>query len=169
MAGQTLRLVLVTPEITLFDEPVAALRFPLHDGQIGILPGRAPMIGRLGYGELKVTRLDGEDASYFIDGGFVQVKPEAVTLLTDRALSRDEINVAEAEVELQQAFARVATSDAEAAARARDQERARQMLAMAGPAVNQSARDLNNGRRVPFGLPSPPSFTRRVRPVGPRI
>ena len=59
MPGQSLRFVLVTPEVTLLDEPVAALRFPLHDGQIGILPGRAPMIGRLGYGELKVTRLDG--------------------------------------------------------------------------------------------------------------
>jgi F-type H+-transporting ATPase subunit epsilon len=132
MAGQSLRLVLVTPETTLFDEPVAALRFPLHDGQIGILPGRAPMIGRLGYGELKLTRLDGGETSYFVDGGFVQVKAEAVTLLTDRALSRDEIDAAEAAAELQQAVGRVAKTDAEAAARARDQERARQMLAMAG-------------------------------------
>jgi F-type H+-transporting ATPase subunit epsilon len=132
MAGQSLRLVLVTPETTVFDEPVAALRFPLHDGQIGILPGRAPMIGRLGYGELKLTRLDGGEASYFVDGGFVQVKAQAVTILTDRALSRDEINAAEAAEKLQQAFARVAKTDAETAARFRDQERARQMLAMAG-------------------------------------
>jgi len=132
MAGQSLRLVLVTPEVTLLDEPVAALRFPLHDGQIGILPGRAPMIGRLGYGELKVTGIDGNHASYFVDGGFVQVKAEAVTILTDRALLRDEIDASEASSELQEAFARVAKTDAEAAARARDQERARQMLAMAG-------------------------------------
>jgi F-type H+-transporting ATPase subunit epsilon len=132
MAGQSLRLVLVTPEVTLLDEPVAALRFPLHDGQIGILPGRAPMIGRLGYGELKVTGIDGNHASYFVDGGFVQVKAEAVTILTDRALLRDEIDASEASSELQEAFTRVAKTDAEAAARARDQERARQMLAMAG-------------------------------------
>lgn len=131
MAGQNLRLVLVTPEVTLIDEPVAALRFPLHDGQIGILPGRAPMIGRLGYGELKVTHLDGGEAAYFVDGGFVQVKAEAVTLLTDRALPRDEIDAAEAEAELREAFDRVAKTDAESAARTRDQERARQMLAMA--------------------------------------
>jgi len=63
MAAQSLRLVLVTPETTIFDELLAALRFPLHDGQIGILPGRAPMIGRLGYGELKLTQLDGSEAS----------------------------------------------------------------------------------------------------------
>ncbi len=132
MPSQSVRLVLVTPEVTVLDEPVAALRFPLHDGQIGILPGRAPMIGRLGYGELKVTRLDGGESSYFVDGGFVQVKAEAVTILTDRALSRGEINAAKAEADLQQAYSRVAKSDAEAAARQRDQERARQMLAMAG-------------------------------------
>lgn len=132
MAAQSLQLVLVTPEVTLLDEPVAALRFPLHDGQIGILPGRAPMIGRLGYGELKVTRLDGGHQSYFVDGGFVQVKAGAVTLLTDRALPRDEINAGEASTKLQEAFSRIARTPAEAEARERDQERARQMLAMAG-------------------------------------
>jgi F-type H+-transporting ATPase subunit epsilon len=132
MAAQSLQLVLVTPEVTLLDEPVAALRFPLHDGQIGILPGRAPMIGRLGYGELKVTRLDGGDSSYFVDGGFVQVKAGAVTLLTDRAVPQDEINAADASAKLQEAVARVAKTDVEAAARERDQQRARQMLAMAG-------------------------------------
>jgi F-type H+-transporting ATPase subunit epsilon len=132
MAAQSLQLVLVTPEVTLLDEPVAALRFPLHDGQIGILPGRAPMIGRLGYGELKVTRLDGEDSSYFVDGGFVQVKEGAVTLLTDRALPRDEINANDASAKLQEAVSRIAKTEAEASARERDQERARKMLAMAG-------------------------------------
>jgi len=125
-----LRLVLVTPETTLVDEPVSALRFPLYDGQIGILPGRAPLIGRLGYGELKVTHIDGSDLSYFIDGGFVQVKENIVSLLTDRALTRDEIDRTAAEEKLREAVARVAHSDAEANARFRDQERARQMLAM---------------------------------------
>src|SRR5580692_4381084 len=127
-----LRLVLVTPETTLVDEPVSALRFPLYDGQIGVLPGRAPLIGRLGYGELKVTQVDGSNLSYFIDGGFVQVKENIVSLLTDRALTRDEIDRAAAEEKLREAVARVAHSDAEANARFRDQERARQMLAMVG-------------------------------------
>jgi F-type H+-transporting ATPase subunit epsilon len=132
MAAQSLQLVLVTPEVTLLDEPVAALRFPLQDGQIGILPGRAPLIGRLGYGELKVTQVDGGDSSYFVDGGFVQVKEGAVTLLTHGAIPRDEINVSDASTKLQEAVSRVAKTEIEAAARERDQERARKMLAMAG-------------------------------------
>jgi len=54
-----------------------------------------------------------------------------VTILTDRALPRAQINAADAAAQLQQAGGRVAKTDAEAAARFRDQERARQMLAMA--------------------------------------
>jgi F-type H+-transporting ATPase subunit epsilon len=130
-AHNPLRLVLVTPETTLVDEPVSALRFPLYDGQIGILPGRSPLIGRLGYGELNVTLVDGSNVSYFIDGGFVQVKENIVSLLTDRALTREQIDRTAAQEKLKEAVARVAHSDAEANARFRDQERARQMLAMA--------------------------------------
>jgi F-type H+-transporting ATPase subunit epsilon len=129
---QSLRLILVTPETTLLDEPVLALRFPLFDGQIGILPGRAPLIGRLGYGELKVRTIENREARYFVDGGFVQVKDSEVSILTNRALTREQINVTEANEQLQRAIARVATTDVEMAARSRDQERARQLLAMAG-------------------------------------
>jgi F-type H+-transporting ATPase subunit epsilon len=130
-AHNPLRLVLVTPETTLVDEPVSALRFPLYDGQIGILPGRAPLIGRLGYGELKLTQADGAEVSYFIDGGFVQVKDNVVSLLTDRALTRDQIDATAVQEKLREAAARVAHSDAESNARFRDQERARGMLAVA--------------------------------------
>jgi len=128
----SLRLILVTPETTLLDESVAELRFPLYDGQIGILPGRAPLVGRLGYGELKLTRPGGTHASYFIDGGFVQVKGGEVSILTNRALTREQINTADATAQLEQAASRVAKNDVEYAARIRDQERARRMLAMAG-------------------------------------
>jgi F-type H+-transporting ATPase subunit epsilon len=126
-----LRLVLVTPETTLVDEPVSALRFPLFDGQIGVLPGRSPLIGRLGFGELNITHVDGGHASYFIDGGFVQVKHNIVSILTDRALTREQIDAAAAREKLKEAVARVAHSDAESKARFRDQERARQMIALA--------------------------------------
>lgn len=125
-----LRLVLVTPETTLLDEPVGALRFPLYDGQIGVLPGRAPLLGRLGYGELKL-RTAGREASFFVDGGFVQIKGPVVTILTHRALPVDQIDRSEAERQLQDASARVPTSEADFAAKARDQERARRMLRLA--------------------------------------
>jgi F-type H+-transporting ATPase subunit epsilon len=128
--AKQLQLILVTPEKTLLDEPVQALRFPLYDGQIGILPGRAPMVGRLGYGELNITS-SASTRSYYIDGGFVQVKGPVVSILTDRSMTADEIDSDEAEQQLQKAVAQVATNDVEFSAKARDQERARRMISMA--------------------------------------
>lgn len=130
MIPAKLRLVVVTPETTLLDEPVDALRFPLYDGQIGILPGRAPLVGRLGYGELKITA-GGQERSYFVDGGFVQVKGAVVSLLTDRALPAASIDARAAAEQLQATLHRVATTDIDFAAKAKDEERARKMLALA--------------------------------------
>lgn len=130
MASDTLRLIVVTPERTLLDEPVATLRFPLYDGDIGILPGRLPLIGRLGAGELRISTSSGQ-SSYFVDGGFVQVLGPNVTLLTHRAVPINELNAAEAEKQLAAATARPAKTDEEVASKLADQQRARKMLALA--------------------------------------
>jgi F-type H+-transporting ATPase subunit epsilon len=130
MAGDKLRLIVVTPERTLLDEPVAALRFPLYDGDIGILPGRIPLIGRLGVGELHITAGSG-NASYFVDGGFVQVLGANVTLLTNRAIPTPELSATDAEKHLAAANARVAITDDEVASKFAEQQRARRMLALA--------------------------------------
>src|SRR5258707_91536 len=76
-----LQCVVVTPERTLFDELVDFVALPLYDGELGVLPGRTPLIGRLGYGELR-TKVDGVTRRYFVDGGFVKVRDAVVT---DRA------------------------------------------------------------------------------------
>lgn len=131
MAGSDkLRLIVVTPERTLLDEPVSSLRFPLYDGDIGILPGRLPLIGRLGAGELHITTGSGE-TSYFVDGGFVQVLGPMVTLLTNRAIPAKDLSAAEAEKQLAAASARTARTDDEVEAKFAAQQRARQMLALA--------------------------------------
>jgi len=128
--NKSLRLVIVTPEKTLLDETVSSLRFPLYDGDIGILPGRLPLIGRLGTGTLKVT-VDATDRLFFIDGGFVQVKQGVVTLLTNSAIPAGEVSATKAEAELQTALALVPTSDDQFRTKAAAQNRARKMLAVA--------------------------------------
>ncbi len=127
---QQLRIVLVTPETTLLDEPVEALRFPLFDGQIGILPGRAPLVGRLGYGELQITTSAGKK-SYFVDGGFVQVKQGVVSLLTNRAQIAGSLDPKVAEDELQVAQQKHPRTDADFAEKAKELMRARRKLALA--------------------------------------
>ena len=130
MAENALQLVLVTPETTLLDAPVRSLQFPLYDGQIGVLPGRAPVVGRLGYGVLTVSTSEGDIEKYFVEGGFVQVKAGTGTLLTDRAQGLDDIDRQAAEELLAEASKRVPVTDAELVAKERDQESARRMLAV---------------------------------------
>lgn len=126
-----LSLVLVTPERTLFDKPVASIRVPLFDGSAGFYPGRAPLVGRLGLGELRLTDAAGASESYFIDGGFVQVKGSVVSVLTNGATPISEISRKAAAVKVEEAKAIRTKTDEEFVLAARRLEKARKMLALA--------------------------------------
>jgi F-type H+-transporting ATPase subunit epsilon len=95
-----LQCVVVTPEKTLFDEWVDFVALPLYDGELGILPGHTPLIGRLGFGELR-TRTGDVVRRYFVDGGFVQVRAEVVTVLTQRAIPAQQLDGASAARDLE--------------------------------------------------------------------
>ena len=127
-----LSLVLVTPERTMFDRPVASIRVPLFDGSAGFYPGRAPLVGRLGLGELRLTDSAGVSESYFIDGGFVQVKGSVVSVLTNGATPVAEISRKAATAKIEEAKAIRVKSDEEFAVVARRFEKARKMLVLAG-------------------------------------
>ena len=126
-----LSLVLVTPERTLFDRPVASVRVPLFDGSAGFYPGRAPLVGRLGIGELRLTEASGVVESYFIEGGFVQVKGAVVSVLTNAAMATSELSRKVALAKLDEANAALGKTDEEFAASSRRLEKARKMLALA--------------------------------------
>jgi F-type H+-transporting ATPase subunit epsilon len=85
-----LRVVVVTPERALLDETADFIALPLYDGEIGILPGRAPLVGRLGYGEMRIKK-GNQTTRYYVDGGFVQVRANVVTVLTSKALEAKEL------------------------------------------------------------------------------
>lgn len=130
IAATELRLVLVTPETTLVDTPVKSIVLPLYDGQMGVLPGRAPAVGRLGSGELRFDATAGGTKRYFIDGGFVQIKGSIVSILTHMARPVDAIDVSAAEQALAAANALKPTSDFEFAEKQHAQDRARRMRSL---------------------------------------
>jgi len=129
IAATELRLVVVTPETTLIDQNVQSIRFPLFDGQFGVLPGRAPAVGRLGSGELEFHSPAGTER-YFIDGGFLQIKGHIVTLLTNVAIPAANIGLPAAQAELAAARALPVTTDEEYAAKLAAQESARRKIAL---------------------------------------
>lgn len=126
-----LQCVVVTPERTLFDALVDFVALPLIDGELGVLPGRTPLIGRLGYGELR-TREGVTTRRYFVDGGFAQIRDDVVTVLTNRAIPAEGVDATAAAHELEQAQTRRATTDLEQDEKARAVARARAQLRVAG-------------------------------------
>lgn len=118
-----LHCVVVTPERALLEADADFVVVPLYDGELGVLPGRAPLIGRLGCGELRLK--DGaRTRRLFVDGGFVQVRTNTVTVLTPRAQKAEEIDPAAAEAALHAP----ATPGQPPEVRLKQQERARAQL-----------------------------------------
>lgn len=97
-----IQLVIVTPEKTTFDQMVDGVTLPLFDGEAGVMADHAPMIGRLGPGEVRV-RTDKELRRFYVDGGNVQIKNNLVTLLTGRSLAAADIDLAAAQAALEAA------------------------------------------------------------------
>jgi F-type H+-transporting ATPase subunit epsilon len=124
------RCIVVTPEATVLDTPADFVALPLFDGEAGILPGRAPLIGRLGYGELRV-RIGQAVRSYYVDGGFVQVNEDVVSVLTNRALPAESLNAGAANELLRTAIGRRAAGREELAIRERLISQARGQLRVA--------------------------------------
>ncbi|QDS99684.1 ATP synthase F1 subunit epsilon [Adhaeretor mobilis] len=79
-----LRCVVVTPEETVLETEADFVALPLFDGELGVAKHHAPMIGRLGYGELRIRTSEGEKR-FYVDGGFVQVADNVVSVLTNQA------------------------------------------------------------------------------------
>ena len=82
-----LQCIVVTPEQTVRETPADFVAVTLFDGEIGIAPGHTPLIGGLGYGELRI-RHGKEVERFYVEGGFVEVLSDAVSLLTNRAIPR---------------------------------------------------------------------------------
>jgi len=120
----------VTPEATLLETPAQFVALPLYDGELGVAPGHSPFIGRLGYGELRVTE-GSKTMRYYLDGGFVQVAKNVVSILTNNAVPADQLEPSAARDELAAARARRASTPELLEIRQRAQLQARAKIRVA--------------------------------------
>jgi F-type H+-transporting ATPase subunit epsilon len=121
-----LKCVVVTPEKAVLDIAVDFVAVPMFDGELGVLPGRQALIGRLGYGELRTVQ-GSTTRRYYIDGGFVQVRSDVVTLLTAKAIPAEDLKAAAAEAALEEAL-KPATTPESQEVHFKNQQRARAQL-----------------------------------------
>jgi F-type H+-transporting ATPase subunit epsilon len=78
----TINLKVVTPRRMLVDADVEAVFLPTLEGQIGVLPGHRPLFVGIGRGKLIYREAGGEE-SFAIRGGYAQVQPEKVVVMTE--------------------------------------------------------------------------------------
>jgi F-type H+-transporting ATPase subunit epsilon len=103
----TLQLEIVTPEAKIFSDYVEMVTLAGVEGEMGILPGHAPVMTQLAAGEL-VVRKEGRNIFLAVGDGFVQITGERVAVLTDMAIKADDIDEAKAVEAQKKAEARLA-------------------------------------------------------------
>jgi F-type H+-transporting ATPase subunit epsilon len=91
-----IQLDIVTPEKLAFSDEVDAVVLPGSEGEMGVLPHHAPLISTLGHGELRL-RKSGQEESFAIVGGFVQVLPDKVVVMAETADMASEIDLEKAQ------------------------------------------------------------------------
>ena len=91
-----LQLEIVTPEKLAYSDEVDSVVVPGADGELGVLPHHAPLISMLGAGELRL-RKGGQEESFAIVGGFLQVLPDKVVVMAEMADMASDINLEKAQ------------------------------------------------------------------------
>ena len=104
--ASTLRLEIVTPDATMYSEAVDMVTLPGVEGQLGILPQHIPLMTPIVAGEI-IVRVDGQDHFLVVGEGFVEITGDHVAILTDLAISAENIEEAKAEEARQLAAARL--------------------------------------------------------------
>jgi F-type H+-transporting ATPase subunit epsilon len=109
-----LLLEIVTPERLAYSDTVDAVTLPGSEGELGVLPHHAPLVSTLGLGELRI-RKGGNEESFAIVGGFLQVLPDKVVVMAETADMASEIDLDRAEEARREAERAIATGFNEAA------------------------------------------------------
>jgi F-type H+-transporting ATPase subunit epsilon len=98
-----IRCDVVSVERVVFSDDVDMVLAPGIEGELGILPHHAPLMTSLVPGEIVIRKAGQEDVLMAVGGGFMEVRPDRVTILADSAERAEEIDVARAEAARQRA------------------------------------------------------------------
>ena len=100
----TLKLEIVTPEEKIYSEDVDMVTLPGSEGELGVYPRHVPLLTAMKPGELRVIK-DGRETSMAVGEGFIEIKADSVSVLTDMALEAEKIDIAAAEAAVERAKA----------------------------------------------------------------
>jgi F-type H+-transporting ATPase subunit epsilon len=106
-----LSVALVSPERILYQGDADMVVCRTTDGEIAFLNQHAPFVGALGIGKVKVVPPDGQPVQAAVHGGFVEVRDNRVSVLSDVAELADQIDVERARRAKEEALRKLAQGD----------------------------------------------------------
>jgi len=89
---KTIKVSVVTPDGPVYESDVEMVSTKAQSGELGILPGHIPMVAPLQIGAVRL-KTDGKTELVAVSGGFLEVRPEQVTILAQSAEQSDEIDI----------------------------------------------------------------------------
>jgi len=128
MSG-TFNVSVVTPGRSVLECEANFVVLPAHDGEMGILRNRAPLLCKLDVGKLRIET-SGEKHVFFIDGGFAEMSDNKLTVLTAVARTPDQIDMEQAREILESARQMKVRDSESLEAREKAFKRARVQLAL---------------------------------------
>lgn len=106
--GITVHCDIVSAERAIFSGLVETVIAAGSEGDLGIYPGHTPLLTQLKAGPIRIIKQGGEEEIFFVTGGYLEVQPDMVTILSDsaeRAADVDEAAAIEAKRAADEAFA----------------------------------------------------------------
>jgi F-type H+-transporting ATPase subunit epsilon len=94
--ANTIHVDIVSAEGEIFSGPAKMVFLPAAEGEIGVAPRHAPLLALLKAGEVRVQPPDGDEQSFYVGGGALEVQPTKVTVLADTAARAADLDEAAA-------------------------------------------------------------------------
>ena len=104
---KTVTVNIVTPDGPVYDSEVSMVIAKTVSGEIGVLAGHIPMVAPLAIGAVKLRKADGSSEIVAVNGGFIEIRPEKISILASAAEVASNIDLARAKAALTRAEQRI--------------------------------------------------------------
>jgi len=94
--AMTLHVDIVSAEAEIFSGPATMVFAPAEMGEVGIAPRHSPLLARLKPGVVRIQTQEGEERSFFVSGGMLEIQPHVVTVLADTVIRAHDLDEAQA-------------------------------------------------------------------------